>query len=98
MRVDMVTMVMPKGNRLTPVSREENNSGKFSELLLNALNKVNDLQRAADEDSKKLVLGETDDIHRVMLSAEEAKLALQLTVQIRNKVVEAYQEISRMQF
>lgn len=98
MKVDMVTMVMPKGSRLAPQETGENGSGKFSELLLNALRNVNELQRVADEDSKKLVLGEADDIHRVMLSAEEAKLALQLTVQIRNKIVEAYQEIARMQF
>jgi len=45
----------------------------------------------------KLALGQIDDIHQVTIAMEKATLSLQLAVQVRNRMVEAYQEISRMQ-
>ena len=44
-----------------------------------------------------MLTGKPVDLHQVMIAAEQAGLALQLTVQVRNKIIEAYQEISRMQ-
>ncbi|MBS3947251.1 MAG: flagellar hook-basal body complex protein FliE [Dethiobacter sp.] len=69
----------------------------FGQMLRQALGEVNKLQQNADVAAKKLVLGEAEDVHQVMIAMEQARLALQLTVQVRNKLVEAYQEISRMQ-
>ena len=76
-----------------------NGDGKvdFGTMLKNELNKVNELQIKADEASRQLVTGEADNIHSVLLAAEEARLALEMTVQVRNKLVESYQEINRMQ-
>lgn len=45
----------------------------------------------------RLAVGEVTDIHQVMIAAEKANIALQLTISIRNQVIEAYQEIGRMQ-
>lgn len=98
MKVNPVTMMLPAGNRLTQVSAAEGSPRMFADILTNALKDVNRLQLQADEAAKNMVLGEVDDIHQVMLATERAKLSLQLTVQIRNKLVESYQEISRMQF
>lgn len=75
----------------------EKQGNDFAGTLKNALGEVNKLQVQADEASKKLAAGAAEDIHQVMLSVEQAKMAMQLTVQIRNKMVEAYQEVSRMQ-
>lgn len=69
----------------------------FAARLHNALDEVNKLQLQAGDAAKKLAMGQAEDIHQVMIASEQAKLAMQLTVQIRNKVVEAYQEVSRMQ-
>lgn len=69
----------------------------FAATLKNALSEVNKLQIQADDAAKNLAMGQAEDIHQVMIAVEQAKLAMQLTVQVRNKVVEAYQEISRMQ-
>lgn len=69
----------------------------FSQTLRQALTEVNRLQQNAAEEAKKMVLGQADDVHQVMIAMEQARLAMQLTVQVRNKLVEAYQEISRMQ-
>ncbi|PIU61622.1 MAG: flagellar hook-basal body complex protein FliE [Armatimonadetes bacterium CG07_land_8_20_14_0_80_40_9] len=65
-------------------------------MLGKALDKVNDLQNNADEMMKRLAAGEVKDIHRVMIAVEEASLSLQLTMQIRSKIIDAYQEIMRM--
>lgn len=58
---------------------------------------VNDLQMKADTAMEKLASGQDVDIHDVMLATEKASVALQLTTEIRNKLVDAYQEVMRMQ-
>lgn len=76
---------------------ENSRTNSFAGVLKNALGEVSRLQAGADEAARQLAMGQAEDIHQVMIAVEEAKMAMQLTVQIRNKVVEAYQEISRMQ-
>ncbi|NLU36672.1 MAG: flagellar hook-basal body complex protein FliE [Clostridiales bacterium] len=74
-----------------------NEKADFGTMLKDALNRVNELQVRADEANRQLVTGEAEDIHSVLLAAEEARLALELTVQVRNKLLDAYQELNRMQ-
>ncbi|SDZ02684.1 flagellar hook-basal body complex protein FliE [Proteiniborus ethanoligenes] len=69
----------------------------FNDLLKNALNEVNKLQTEADDHNKLLAIGQVDNIHDVTIASEKAKIALQMTLAIRNKVVDAYKEIMRMQ-
>jgi len=68
----------------------------FQESLKAALRDVNDLQLQAGEQVNRLVAGEPVDLHEVMISAEEAGVAFDLMMEIRNKLLEAYQEIQRM--
>ena len=75
----------------------ETKNSNFLETLKEKLNEVNDKQIEADNLTQKFIKGEEDDIHKVMLSTEEAKLSLELAVQIRNKLVDAYGEFNRMQ-
>ncbi|EZP78035.1 flagellar hook-basal body protein FliE [Parageobacillus genomosp. 1] len=70
---------------------------QFSAFLKEALNKVNEEQVQADRLTEKLVKGENVDLHQVMIASQKASISLQLTLEIRNKVVEAYQEMMRMQ-
>ena len=72
-------------------------AGSFSEYLNNAIKKVNDFQIEAEALGNQLAAGKTDNIHQVMISGEKAEIALQFTMQIRNKVLDAYNEIMRMQ-
>jgi len=53
--------------------------------------------RTADREVQKLAVGESDNLHQVMLSLERARLSLDLIVQVRNRLLEAYQDIQRMQ-
>jgi flagellar hook-basal body complex protein FliE len=69
----------------------------FKDLLADALSQVNGLQQNADSAVTRLAAGDGIAIDEVMLAVQKADLALQLTQQIRNKLVDAYQEISRMQ-
>ena len=69
----------------------------FSNVLQQALQDVNQVHLAADADAQKLVAGGDVDIHQVMIGMEKANVAFGLTLQVRNKLVEAYQEIMRMQ-
>lgn len=55
------------------------------------------MQAAADQAVWRLAAGQADNLHEVMIAVERASIALELTIAIRNKLVEAYQEIMRMQ-
>ncbi|MCL5045697.1 MAG: flagellar hook-basal body complex protein FliE [Actinobacteria bacterium] len=81
----------------SPGSDGPESGPSFTETLKQALGEVNRLQVEADQASMALVTGQTKDLHQVVIATEKASLALQLTLQIRNKVLEAYQEIMRMQ-
>lgn len=73
-------------------------SSSFVDFLQEALHSVDQLQKEADVVTEAFVLGQKPvEIHDVMIATERAQLALDLTVAIRNKLVEAYQEIMRMQ-
>ena len=69
----------------------------FSDFLNNALEKVNTLQQESTEATNKFITGESDNIHDVMIAGSKADLALQMTLQVRNKVMDAYNEIMNMQ-
>ncbi len=79
------------------VSSGEEGDQSFADTLRGVLGDVNRLQIEADQSLDQLLTGDIDNLHQVMIKAEEAQLSLQLTVQVVNKVVQAYQEISRMQ-
>ncbi|MBT9175942.1 MAG: Flagellar hook-basal body complex protein FliE [Firmicutes bacterium] len=84
---------------LPPVKSAPSSDGSqgFAAQLSEALTQVNELQLKADELAKQLALGEIQDVHQVTVAMAQAQLSLQLAVQVRNKMVEAYQEIARMQ-
>lgn len=68
----------------------------FKETLNNFLSDVNDMQKKADQSIQKMVAGEITDVHQVMSSVEEASTAFNMMMEIRNKVMDAYQEIMRI--
>ncbi|NLK51255.1 MAG: flagellar hook-basal body complex protein FliE [Syntrophomonadaceae bacterium] len=68
----------------------------FTQYLNAAIHEVNALQKEADQAAIKVVTGEMEEIHQAVIAAEKASLSMQLALQVRNKVLEAYQEIIRM--
>jgi len=71
-------------------------AGEFGELLGKMVGKVNELQTSADKSIQGLATGESKGLHEVMLAVEKASVSFQMLTQVRNKAVEAYQEIMRM--
>ncbi|MGB9679893.1 MAG: flagellar hook-basal body complex protein FliE [Thermoanaerobacteraceae bacterium] len=95
--INQVMAVTPVDMNNTNVQALPNNKiVNFSDFLKSELNNVNELQIQAQQNDQKLVTGDIDDINKVMIDAAKADVALQLTIQIKNKVLEAYQEIMRM--
>lgn len=98
--IDKINVLLPtKSLGDKSVSSTGNSTGgqEFAAFFQKALGEVNKLQFEADEASKKLATGKVEDIAPVVIAAEKASIALQLTVQVRNKVIDAYSEIMRMQ-
>lgn len=69
----------------------------FGEFLTDALKATNELQLHSDEMNAALAAGRIEDISQVMIASQKAEIALQLTLQLRNRATAAYQEIMRMQ-
>ncbi len=69
----------------------------FKDFLIESLEKVNADQLYAEKMDEALILGETDNLHDVMIASQKAELSLSFAVQVRNKVLEAYKEIMRIQ-
>ncbi|WP_270180465.1 flagellar hook-basal body complex protein FliE [Alkalihalobacillus sp. CinArs1] len=78
-------------------SQPKEATGDFGSMLKDAIQQVNKNQVESEQMSQKLVTGEVQNVHEVMIAAQKASLSLNLTVQVRNKVIESYQEIMRMQ-
>ena len=72
-------------------------SASFGDTLNDAISKVNDMQKDADVKMQKIASGESNNISEVMIAAEKADIALKLMMSVRNKVIDAYQEIMKMQ-
>lgn len=79
-------------NKATPM--EVTNS--FSNYLSDAIKQVNQAQITSQVMGQKLATGEIQDVHQVTIAGQQATVMLDLAVQVRNKVIESYQEIMRM--
>nr|WP_325176717.1 flagellar hook-basal body complex protein FliE [Paenibacillus alkalitolerans] len=72
-------------------------AGSFGKTLAQALNQLEQQEQNVRVLNEGFVTGQGVDVHTLMIASEKAHLGLQLTVQVRNKVIEAYQEIMRTQ-
>jgi flagellar hook-basal body complex protein FliE len=88
--------VAPDLTQLARTNQKDENNLSFPQVLKEMVNNTNDLQHTAATIAEKFALGEITDIHEVMIAAEEAGVALELVMEIRNKLIEAYQELMRM--
>jgi flagellar hook-basal body complex protein FliE len=72
-------------------------SKSFADTLKDAVQNVNEAQQVADVKMQEIATGKNHNIPEVMIAAEKADISLKLMVQVRNKIIEAYQEIMKMQ-
>ena len=94
-----VSAMMPSLSPLTPMVSTPKTSpaNGFGDQALKFLNQVNDLQNTSDGLTRQLAVGDSRSLHAVMIASEEAGLALSTALTLRNKAVEAYQEVMKMQ-
>ena len=81
-----------------PVKTTGGKEWGFLETLRGAMDQVNELRSTADTKVAGVLDGSGMDVHSAMIAVEKADLSFQLMMQVRNKIVSAYQEVSRMQF
>jgi flagellar hook-basal body complex protein FliE len=86
-----------KINPIVNNSESKTQQVSFSDTLKQALDQVNQLEKQSSHMGELLAAGKIDNIHDVTIAGQKASVAIELTVQVRNKVVEAYQEVMRMQ-
>lgn len=80
-----------------PRTGGEDGGASFADTLQNAVNRVDGAQKEADSQIEAFVAGEQDNLHEVMISMNSARLTFQLMTEVRNKMLDTYQELMRMQ-
>ena len=76
---------------------EAGKPGAFAEVLADAIGRVEDYRVHADKAVNRFLLGEDEELHKVAVATQQAELSFDLFLQVKNKVVQAYQEVMRMQ-
>jgi flagellar hook-basal body complex protein FliE len=69
----------------------------FAAALRQAVERVSEMEAEAASELRRLLSGESEDLHKTVLAIQRSELAFEMLMQVRNKVVQAYQEIMRMQ-
>lgn len=92
------------GRQYLPLTQQKNQTGesitggeKFSDTLKEFIGDVDSLQKDSAKQTERLIKGEPVDIHDVMIASEKAKTSFQLLMEIRNKALDLYREVQRMQ-
>ena len=99
--MDQIRSIGPIGEFKGPgkslgIGSQKNDGVSFKDTMNKFLTDVNSMQKQADESVQKLISGEITDVHQVMSTVEEANVAFNMMMEIRNKVMDAYQEIMRI--
>lgn len=83
--------------RKPQIPGKDNGGPSFGDVLKDAISTVNEVQKRSDQEIEKLMTGESQDLHATLIAVQKADLSFQMMMQVRNKIVQAYQEIMRMQ-
>jgi len=89
-----ITLLPPQ---VTDTGAVTKSSSSFGDMITSMMNKVNQDQVASDQAVARLQSGDAKHLHEVMIAVEEADISLRMLVQMRNKALNAYEEIMRMQ-
>lgn len=98
MKIDPKILNSIQSQQIGAKKTTENSSVDFKNILMDALDEVNDAEKTAQSIDEMLAVGDVDNIHELRIEAMKADLTLNLAVEVRNKVIDAYNEIMRLQF
>ncbi len=96
MKIDQLTL-KPQVDGNDSLKKAQEADDSFAEILKKSLQEVNELQNKADDSIKSIAEGKMDNIQDAVIAIEKADVSLKLLTEIRNKAIEAYKEIMRMQ-
>jgi flagellar hook-basal body complex protein FliE len=85
------------GAIIAPAATGSSSGDGFKSVFEKAIAGVENLQQTADQGIERFLAGEGEELHTVVMATQKAELAFELFLQVRNKVVSAYQEVMRMQ-
>jgi flagellar hook-basal body complex protein FliE len=99
MKITADQPLFPADQRLANVKpgAQEIRGAAFADMLKRSLSEVNNRHIAADQAIERVAKGSDADLHTTMIAMEKASLSLELMMQVRNKIIAAYDEIRRMQ-
>ncbi len=83
---------------IRPTTNAKEQWGSFLDTLQTAIDEVDTLGKESEKLTQDAVLGRVENLHDVMIATEKAKTALNLTIEVRSKALEAYKEVMRMNF
>src|SRR5438270_5963701 len=92
-----ISPIGPSLSPISPLAPGSKNDAGFGSVLQDAMHKVGELNDTASRGVENFLSGEGDDLHKTIMATQRADLAMELFLQVRNKVVQAYQEVMRMQ-
>jgi len=95
MKIEQFTK--PVITNISSPGKSDKSDNSFSSMLKESVEKVNSLQKQADAAIDDLVVGNSKDIVQTMIMMEKADTSFRLMIQVRNKIIQAYEEIMRMQ-
>lgn len=93
--MEQLTPVLPTPPKVTQTPGDE--QAKFADILKTSIENLNEVQLSSDQKTEALAKGDIEDLHLVMIAAQKATITLEATVQIQKKVIDAYNEVMRMQ-
>jgi flagellar hook-basal body complex protein FliE len=94
-----ITSLRPSASipQIEPLRPAQSSPGAFRSALSDAIGRVEQFRQNSDTAIGKFLSGEDEEIHKVALAAQQAEMSFDLFLQVRNKVISAYQEVMRMQ-
>ena len=95
--LQMTPVQMSARSHIGEIKVDEQPVKTFGEFLVDSLKKANELELESERLNAALAAGRVEDISQVVVASQKAEIALQLTLQLRNRATAAYQEIMRMQ-
>lgn len=97
MELSSISSVINSAQSVSSAGSVQQIGSSFSNILSEALDYVNETEAESKAANEALLTGESDDIHTALIAAEKAEIAVSYAVEIRNRVVEAYNSIMDMQ-
>lgn len=95
--INSISNVVSNAQQISSVGNTKESTSSFSNILSDALDNIRETETEAQAANQALLTGESDDIHTALIAAQKANVAVSLAVEVRNRVVEAYNKITEMQ-